>query len=190
MCAATCIWQGTTAVLFQTANLSLAVALAKIGYLFILFLPTTFYHLVMEVVACRRDEPLLRMSYGLCALLAVLVLTGNHVVNGVMLHSFGYYPRAGRLHPLHVIQTMLLAGRSVWLLLRAKRRADGSGLPELFDPCLVSLGVFCLAATDYAVNYGYDFYPLGVVFIAISPTILAVAIEERDRTRGFGRTGE
>jgi hypothetical protein len=33
-----------------------------------------------------------------------------------------------------------------------------------------------MSATDYAVNYGYDFYPGGVIFIAISPGILAVAI--------------
>lgn len=187
MCAATFIWQGTWAILFQTDSEHLAVVLAKTGYLFILFLPTAFYHFVTGVVAARREKTCLWVSYGLCALLAVLVLTSNEVVNGVRLHSFGYYPRAGRLHPIHVAQTLFLAARGAWLLLKAKRDPGTSRFRDLLNPCLVSVGVYSLAATDYAVNYGYDFYPSGVIFIAICPAIFTVAIEERDRSHAFGQ---
>ena len=189
MCVATCAWQGTWAILFQTTSVGVAVALAKVGYLFILFLPTAFYHFVTEVVSSRREKTLLRTSYGLCVVLAILVLAGNEVISGVTLHSFGYYPRAGRLHPVHVVQTLVLAGRSAWLLFKAKRHAGESGFRDLINPCLISLGVYTLAGTDYAVNYGYDFYPLGVIFIAICPAIFAVAIEERDRSHPLSRPG-
>lgn len=189
MCFMTFVWQGTWAVLFQTTNVDVAIALAKTGYLFILFLPTAFYHFVTKIVSSRRETALLRISYGLCIVLAILVLTGNEVVNGVSLHAFGYYPRAGRLHPIHIVQTLVLAARSAWLLFKAKQETSESNFRDLFNPCLLSLGVYVLAGTDYAVNYGCDFYPLGVIFIAICPAILAVAIEERDRTHSLGRPG-
>lgn len=49
MCATTFFWQGTWAFLFQTSDPELSGVLVKVGYFFILFLPTTFYHFVTEV---------------------------------------------------------------------------------------------------------------------------------------------
>lgn len=176
MCATTFAWQGTWAFLFQTTSTDTADLLVKVGYLFILFLPTAFYHFVIEVVSCRRERPLLLVSYGLCAVLAILLVTGNEVIDGFWPHFFGDYPRAGRLHPVHVAQTILLAGRTGWLLTSARRRTHAPGPRKLLGLCLLSLGLYSLAASDYVANYGYAFYPLGVVFIAISLGILAVSI--------------
>lgn len=176
MCATTFVWQATWAFLFQTSNPAIAALLVKTGYLFILFLPTTFYHFVTAVVSRSSEKPLLFASYGLCIVLAVLLLTGNEVVDGFRSYFFGPYPKAGRLHPIHVAQTVLLAARSGWVLLRAKRHADAPTSRRQVNLCLVSLCLYSLAATDYAVNYGWAFYPLGVVFIAISLGILAVSI--------------
>jgi signal transduction histidine kinase len=36
--------------------------------------------------------------------------------------------------------------------------------------------LYSIAASDYAVNYGFDFYPFGAVFVAVSLGILAVSI--------------
>ena len=103
--------------------------LVRVGYLFILFLPTTFYHFVTEVAA-RRERPVLLASYGMCLVLAVL-LPGNEVIAGYRHYFFGYYPSAGPLHPLHVVQTVLLAGRSGQLLLAARKQSGGEGRRRL-----------------------------------------------------------
>lgn len=174
MCAATFAWQGTWTLLFQTDNPQTAEMLVRSGYLFILFLPTTFYHFVTEVVAQRRERPILLASYGLCFVLAIL-LPGNEVVAGYQRFFFGFYPVAGPLHPLHVVQTVLLAVRSGQLLLAARRKAEGHARRRL-DLCLASLCLYSFAAVDYAVNYGYGFYPPGVLFIALSLALLAITI--------------
>lgn len=157
MCATTFAWQGTWTLLFQTENPHLASVLVRVGYLFILFLPTTFYHFVTEVAARRRERPILLASYGMCLVLAVL-LPGNEVVAGYRHYFFGYYPSAGTLHPLHVVQTVLLAGRSGQLLLAARKQAGGEARRRL-ELCFASLCLYSFAAVDYAVNYGYAFYP-------------------------------
>ena len=176
MCATTFAWQGTWAFLFQTTSPNVASWLVKVGYLFILFLPTTFYHFMVEVVAGRSDRTLLVGSYCLCAMLAFLLLTSHEIVSGFGVHFFGYYPRAGRLHPVHVAQTIFVAARSGWVIVRARRAANSSDSRRLLNLCLISLGLYSVAAADYAVNYGMEFYPFGVVFIAISLGLLAVAI--------------
>jgi len=176
MCATTFIWQGVWAFLFQTADPHLAAQLVRLGYLFILFLPTTFYHFVIEVTAHHGERPWLTASYALSFLLALLLFFTPLIVDGYGTFFFGKYPRAGLLHPLHVAQTVLLAARCGWLLIVARRRSPVAGRRRLLDLCLVSLCFYCLAVSDYAVNYGVEFYPVGAVFIAVSLGILAVTI--------------
>ena len=176
MCVTTFIWQGTWAFLFQTSDPELSGMLVKLGYLFILFLPTTYYHFVTEVTARRGEKPLLLASYGLSAVLAVLLVFSNWVVDGYGTFFFGKYPRAGLLHPLHVVQTVVLALRSGWLLVAAHRQTHARDRRKLLDLCLLSLCLYGIAASDYAVNYGVGFYPAGAVFIAVSLGILAVTI--------------
>ncbi|WP_330997060.1 histidine kinase N-terminal 7TM domain-containing protein, partial [Burkholderia stagnalis] len=100
MCVATFFWQATWAFLFQTTRPDIANVLAKVGYLSIVFLPTTFYHFVTEVAGRPDERPLLLASYGMSLVLAVLLLAGKEVVDGVGHFYFGDYPRAGRLHPV------------------------------------------------------------------------------------------
>ncbi|WP_213308592.1 sensor histidine kinase [Paraburkholderia sacchari] len=176
MCGTTFVWQGTWAFLFQISEPGLAGALVKFGYLFILFLPTTFYHFVIEVATRRSERPLLFASYGLCIVLAMALAVSDEVVSGYGSFFFGKYPRAGVLHPVHVAQTVLLALRSAWLLFAARRQTHSHDRRKLLDLCLLSLCLYGLAASDYAVNYGVAFYPVGAVFIALSLGILAVTI--------------
>lgn len=174
MCATTFAWQGTWTLLFQTQSPHIASLLVRLGYLFILFLPTTFYHFITEVTARRREQPVLLASYGLCLVLAAL-LPGDLVVAGYRRFFFGYYPAAGPLHPLHVAQTVLLAGRCAQLLLAARKKAGGEARRRL-DLCLAGVCLYAFAAVDYAVNYGLPFYPPGVLFIALSLGLLAITI--------------
>lgn len=179
MCVTTFAWQGTWVFLFQAERPDVALLLAKVGYLFILFLPTTVYHFMAEVSDRRQERPWLLASYGLSLLLAVLLMTTDLVVPDYYVYFFGDYPRAGPLHAVHVVQTLLLAARSAWLLFDTRRGAVGEKRQRL-SFCLVSLGLYSLAAVDYAANYGYPIYPPGVVFIAISLGIIAVSIVRHD----------
>ncbi|POR50189.1 signal transduction histidine kinase [Paraburkholderia eburnea] len=176
MCATTFVWQGTWAFLFQTADTELADILVKFGYLFILFLPTTYYHFNIEVSARRGERPFLLASYGLSVVLAMLLIVSDEVVAGYGTFFFGKYPHAGLLHPVHVAQTVLLALRSGWLLFVARGQTQAHDRRRLLDLCLLSLAIYGVAASDYAVNYGVAFYPVGAVFIAVSLGILAVTI--------------
>lgn len=179
LCVTTFAWQGTWVFLFQAEHPDVALVLARLGYLFILFLPTTYYHFIAEVTERREERPLLLASYGVSLLLAMLLLSGSQVVSGYYTYYFGDYPKAGPLHPLHLAQTALVALRSAWILVLARRNATAERRKR-FNLCLVAVGLYSLAAVDYAVNYGYAFYPPGVVFVALSLGILAVSVVRYD----------
>jgi signal transduction histidine kinase len=175
LCATTFCWQFTWAILFQMEDEHAALSLAKLGYLLILFLPTTLYHFIAELTAQRGEGRWVGLSYGVAGVLGLLLLTSDWLVAGLYRYFFGFYPRAGLLHPLHLLQTGLVVGRGLWLLYRRQRAAVSTERTRL-RYCLVSLLIYFFASVDYLCNYGVQFYPPGVLFVATSLGLIAQAM--------------
>lgn len=175
ICTATFAWQFAWSLLFLVHDEALAHTVARLGYLLILFLPTTIYHFVAELTRRRAERRAVIASYCSAALLGVVLLASDAIVAGVHGYFFGFYPKAGALHPLHVLQTVVVVVRALWLLLQQHRVAVSTERLRLAY-CLASLMVYFAAAADYLCNYGVEFYPPGVVFVAISLGIIAQAM--------------
>jgi len=175
VCATTFFWQATWAMLFLARDEGLAMALARLGYLPILFLPTTLYHFIIELTGARDDRHWLRLSYLLACGLGMLLPTTDWVLSGVQHFFFGYYPKAGWLHPLHLLQTVVVVWRALWLLHRRLDQAVSTERSRL-RYCQVSLLIYFGAAIDYLCNYGLECYPPGVLFIVASLGLTAQAM--------------
>ncbi|RZT05919.1 His Kinase A (phospho-acceptor) domain-containing protein [Duganella sp. CF402] len=175
LCSTTFCWQFTWAILFQMDDEHAALSLAKLGYLLILFLPTTLYHFIAELTAQRGEGRWVALSYTAAGVLGLLLLTSDWLVAGLYRYFFGFYPRAGLLHPLHLLQTALVVGRGLWLLYRRQRMAVSTERTRL-RYCLVSLLIYFFASVDYLCNYGVQFYPPGVLFVATSLGLIAQAM--------------
>ena len=183
LCIATFFWQATWAVLFQTHDPTTAILLIKFGYFLIIFLPNSLYLFLVEISAdsinIKRDRIYIAYSYGLDILLAFLALSTNLFVSGYYEYFFGYYPKAGPLHIIHVIQTALVVSRGLYVTYTAYRSANAENKKQL-RLCILSIFIYFMAAIDYLCNYGFEFYPPGILFITISLGIIAVAIFKYD----------
>jgi two-component system, CAI-1 autoinducer sensor kinase/phosphatase CqsS len=175
----TSFWQFSWALLFQVREPQFALLLAKLGYLAILFLPTALYQFIIELSTGDDERPALYLSYGLAAVLAFLLMSGDGVVDGVTGYFFGFYPHAGRLHFLHVLQTAMLTLRALHLL-HLRQRIAVSIERERLHYRLASLVLFACAAVDYLANYEIEFYPPGVLFIALSLGLMMRAVSQPD----------
>jgi two-component system, CAI-1 autoinducer sensor kinase/phosphatase CqsS len=184
LCIATFFWQGTWAVLYQVEDAQAAAFLVKLGYFLILFLPTSLYHFLAEISSKRSEYRWIAASYGLSAVLAVLTLSSNWVIDGYYTYFWGYYPKAGLLHPLHVMQTTLVVSRGLFIAWQQQQNASSAQLARL-RLCVSSVLIYFLAAIDYLCNYGFSFYPPGVVFIAISLSMLSFAVARHDLMKPF-----
>jgi two-component system CAI-1 autoinducer sensor kinase/phosphatase CqsS len=179
LCITTFFWQATWAVLFQVQDAQLAGILARFGYLLILFLPTSLYHFLAEISERTRERRLVFLSYGIAACLGVFDLATDLFVSGVYDYFFGYYPKAGPIHPLHVLQTVIVVNRGLYITFRQQQVAP-AGQRVRLRLCIASVLVYFFAAVDYLCNYGVEFYPPGVVFVAISLGLIAVAVTKYD----------
>lgn len=175
LCVTTFCWQFSWAILFQMSDARAALSLAKLGYLLILFLPTTLYHFIAELTRQRGERRYLIASYSGASLLGLLLLSSDWIVTGLYPYFFGFYPKAGLLHPVHLLQTGLVVGRGLWLLYRRQRQAVSTERARL-RYCLISLLIYFFASVDYLCNYGVPFYPPGVLFVATSLGLIAQAI--------------
>jgi len=179
LCVTTAFWQGLWAVLFQTSDVVWANLLVRAGYVLILYLPTCFYLFLIEVCDKGSDRPYVVWSYGLASLLVVSLLSGNAFVAGEYRYFFGYYPKAGLLHPVHLVQTALLAARCFWITYQRLKQSGGREHAQI-RLCLIGFCIYTFAALDYLCNYGVEFYPPGVVFLVASVGCFAWAIIRYD----------
>lgn len=175
LCLTTFFWQATWAVLFQVRDPFWADALVRLGYLLIIFLPTILYHFLVEIANQPRDRRWVMLSYGVSLVLGGFDLTTRLFVAGYYEYFFGHYPKAGPLHGVHVLQTVVVVCRGLFVTWWAARGASSEQRVRL-NICVASLFVYFFAAVDYLCNYGFEFYPPGVFFLAISLGLIAVAV--------------
>lgn len=179
LCITTFFWQATWAVLFQVQDPAVAGVLVKLGYLLILFLPTSLYMFLAEISQREGERRFVLISCAIAAVLGIFDLATNWFVDGYYVYFWGAYPKAGPLHPLHVLQTVVVVTRGLYITFLQQRLAT-HGQRVRLRLCIASVLVYFFAAVDYLCNYGYEFYPPGVIFVAISLGLIAVAVTRYD----------
>lgn len=175
LCLTTFFWQATWAVLFQVRDPFWTEVLVRLGYLLIIFLPTSLYHFLVEIADEPKDRRWVMLSYGVAIVLGGFNLGSELFVAGYYEYFFGHYPKAGPLHVLHVLQTVVVVNRGLFVTWRATRGASPDQRARL-NLCVASLFIYFFAAVDYLCNYGFEFYPPGVFFLAISLGLIAIAV--------------
>ncbi len=184
LCITTFAWQFTWAVLFQIKDPSVADNLIKFGYLLIIFLPTSIYHFLIEISRSQTEIRYVYYSYAIAGLLAIILLTTDLLISGHYEYFFGFYPKAGILHPIHVLQTAIVTYRGLYLTYQKQKQAIGLYKSQL-RYCLLSLLIYIFASIDYLCNYGVEFYPPGIFFITIGLSIFLYALLKMELMTNF-----
>lgn len=174
ICLTTFFWQFAWAILFQTNDENNVNGIIKVGWLLILFLPTSLYHFLTEITGRNTDLKFVYLSYLASSILAVALITTNTIINGYHEFFFGYYPKAGILHPVHVLQTCIVVMRGLYITYKKQSVVQAEEKTKL-RYCIVGILIYFFAAIDYLCNYGIEFYPPGVVFICLSLGTIAIA---------------
>ena len=175
LCCVTFCWQITWSFLFQINNPDTAIQLAKYGYLFIIFLPTAFYHFLARISKRENEKKWVYSSYLVSTIFAFVLLFSDLFFSNYYQYFWGYYPKAGLLHPLHVLQTSIVLTRGLFIAYKAMLTSSVFHKKKL-TYCIAGLFVYFLGSVDYLCNYGFELYPPGIIFITIALGIIAYAM--------------
>jgi signal transduction histidine kinase len=179
VCFVTFWWQFSWFILFNTQNEVLANYLVKIGYIGIIFIPIFFFHFFLSFlreVSTKFDRYLLYFSYLMGLAFEAILLTTNYFINGFYEYSWGFYPKAGFLHPLYLLALTALAIRGLYLLFSFLKKKTVPTEYRQEKYLLWALIFYIFASVDFLLNYGVEFYPFGFLFISIFLGITAYTI--------------
>ena len=176
-CFVTFWWQFSWFILFNTHNPSLALLIVKIGYSGIVFIPITFFHFHVSFVNSNRYLFLIKLYYFIGFVFLTLLWGSNLLISGYHKYFWGFYPKAGILHPLFLLFLTFSSMQGAFILFKKGLRIrwqSMEGSQVLF--LLLGFLVYFLAAIDFLANYGFEFYPPGFIFILISLAFCVYAI--------------
>ncbi len=179
LCISTALWQGCWSGLFLLPDGWWVIPLIKVGYSFILFLPTAMYYFLVSLTRQGRELKGVGASFAVSLCLLFLLWATPWVIDGYYHYYFGFYPKAGELLWIHILQTMILAFRSAWLINRARMSGSG-GFKHQLNYAGLGLGLYGLAALDYTCNYGIEWFPPGVICLLGYILILGIAISKHE----------
>ncbi|NBV07104.1 MAG: response regulator [Proteobacteria bacterium] len=169
LCITAFMWQLTFSLLYRTKNYETGLLAVKVGWSFILFLPTLFYHF-LTILSGKKDEiKWINFSYVICCFFLIFLLFSNLLISGLYPTSWSLYPRAGVLEILHILQTMVVVIRGLYLVVKSNK--DGGYKTKIQFQYYLAGIILLSAAVDYLCNYGLEIYPPGLFFVATSLTI-------------------
>ncbi len=169
-------WQFSWYFLFSTRDMALAEVIAKIGHMGIALIPAAFSHYYLFLLHKKKYRFFVAACYVVSAVFIALLPT-DLFISGVSDFSWGFYPRAGILHPFFLLYLFVAVLVDSYLLVKKGRREKWRGLTgEQVKFLCISMLLYSLASTDFLVNYGVEFYPLGIFAIFASLCVSAYAI--------------
>jgi signal transduction histidine kinase len=176
-CFVTFLWQFSWFLLFNIHDPVMASLIIKVGYSGIIFIPFTFFHFHVSFIDARRYLYLIRTYYFIGFVFFILLWSSDLFIAGYYKYFWGFYPKAGLLHPIFLIFLIFSSMQGAFLLLKKGLQIKWlsmEGGQILF--LLTGFLVYFLAAIDFLVNYGFQFYPPGFIFILISLGFCVYAI--------------
>src|SRR3972149_8558080 len=173
------IWLFASSLAYMSPLESEILFWFKISYIGIIFIPTTFYNFIFNLLG-RKHNKIVLFNYTMSFFFVILLSFPNYFIEGLYEYPWGYYPKVSLIvHPLFLLFFNVLFTISIIsLFLGFHSRAnmlsasDKNRLRYVFFGSLIGP----LGAVDFLPNYGINIYPFGFIFMVIFPLIFAYAI--------------
>ena len=175
LCLNTLWWHLGGVFLFSTRDIALATTIAKLGHVGILALPFTFHYFYSALIG--QESRLFVTKICLYVFFLSCLVFTDWIIQGVSLFSWGYYPKAGILHPYFlVLVTYFVTSSLVSTFQQIKRTPDPSKRKTL-QICQAAGVIYGFGAVDFLVNYKLtENYPFGFLFSIIFIATVSYAV--------------
>src|SRR5438094_2514638 len=177
LCLSLCCWLFGMFMVYSSAHETEALFWGKFIYVGVVFIPAIFSQFCANFLQSKRERNLTRLNYFISALFALLIST-SYLIDGQYKFFWGYYPRAGLLHPLFLVYFLWFTSLSLWKLYRGFQANEGQSEPETtrINFAFLAFIVGYAASIDFVQNYGIEFYPMGYLFVTLMALIICYSI--------------
>lgn len=180
VCLSVAAWLFSDFMMYSTSGAEKAFFWAKISYVGVPYIPAFFYHFCVRILQQEGKRRLVLANYLVSTLFALLIPTLYLIDNSLYSYFWGFYPKAGILHPIFLVYFGLVSGLSLQKLYLGYKAKQGiapieaARIKYLFWAFVIGY----TASIDFIQNYGFEFYPAGYLFVSLWVIIVTYAISK------------
>ena len=182
-CFSLFVWLFGYVIAYSTKDEKTALLFCRIACTGAVFTAPTFYHFAVSFLNKRKEIKFVIAAYLAMLFIAPFSLTSNLFLRGVYKYYWGYYSKAGILHPLYLIIFFGIFFRGFYILLIENWKKDSSVDPikkVQINYIFIAYAVALMGAIDYVPKYGVELFPFGFLFEILFVIIVAYAIKTRN----------
>ena len=170
----TFVWQvgSGVAIIFKDADIALAAT--RIAFLGIVLIPITTYHLALDVLNLKKTVTLY-IGY----ILSLVFISLSHtpfMLNGVNDYSWGYFFKAGSLHPIFMVFFVYLMAVIFIHLYKSYKQESVALEKNRKKYFFAALFMAYIGAIDFIPTYGIGMQPFSYLAVIACVSIFAYAI--------------
>ena len=176
VCLAVSSWLFGAFMVYSSTQEEEARLWEKLLHIGVVYIPAFFYHFCVSFLQAEKHNKRVLANYLISTVFLLLIPT-PYLINGHYSFFWGYYPKAGPLHPLFLAYFASVSMASLLKLYRgAKAKEESSPLEATrIKYVFWAFAIGYLASTDFVQSYGYEFYPFGYFFVTLWVLIVSYA---------------
>lgn len=165
LCASYAVWLYAYSLVLNSQHGAVALFWSRILYVGLILVPVNIFHVTVHFTeSYPQERSFVRGSY-VTAFVFIILMGSTLFLSGVREYFWGFYPEAGRLHPI-----LLLFIFSVPLLGFVKLISHYRSLSDAFDKkrakyLAIAFIFILLSYVDVLPGYGIGVYPFGYLAV-------------------------
>ena len=170
-------WLFAYTIAYSTKNFKLAIFSCNLACTAVIFTAPTAYHFIVNYLQLTKKRKTVYIPYIIMVIFAFLFLFTKYFLDTPVRHFWGYYSKAGPLHPIYIGVHVTIVGVALFLLYKSlmnKSLSPNERLRIKYMFWFYLIAAF--SGIDFMQKYKGEFYPFGFLFVLIFLFIAAYAI--------------
>lgn len=169
-------WLVASSGMYATHDRHIALAWARIGYVFSALIPAAVFHFATTLVPhSKRTRAVAKLCWLLSVTFAIFGFATDRLIPTVRKFAWGYYPNGRPFYGVIIVIFSAMVIGAIHLLLNTYRSAEGKGR-ERAGALLLAFILGSLAMFDYLPSVGIALQPIGHVAALAFAILAATAV--------------
>jgi hypothetical protein len=172
------IWLLFSSITYSVDDIRVAQFLMNISYTGVILILPAFLHFTCYFLNLDKLKKTIIPFYIFNFINIYLLYSTNYFINGLYKYFWGYYPRAGIMHPVFLVVFFVFLAILIFSLFREwlKLRNKESILKYRAQYLAFAFFVMSFSVVDYIPNYGIEIYPFGWIPVIGFCSVMTYAI--------------